>query len=67
MAIDGKTLRRSFNCGRAQGPLHMVSAWATANCISLALGQLDVDGKCNEITAIPALLQGRRMKWAGEI
>jgi predicted transposase YbfD/YdcC len=52
MAIDGKTLRSS---GSAQlGPLHLVSAWATAQ--RLSLGQVAVDGKSNEITAIPELL-----------
>src|SRR3954465_11291519 len=51
VAIDGKTLRRSF--GRAQGPLHLVSASEQG----LALGQREVDGKSNEITAIPALLE----------
>lgn len=55
VAIDGKTLRRSFDRGRAQGPLHLVSAWASEQ--GLALGQRDVDGKSNEITAIPALLE----------
>src|SRR4051812_42684468 len=54
-AIDGKTLRRSFDRGRAQGPLHRVSAWASEQ--GLALGQREVDGKSNEITAIPALLE----------
>jgi predicted transposase YbfD/YdcC len=52
VAIDGKTLRGS---GSAQlGPLHLVSAWATAQ--RLSLGQVAVDSKSNEITAIPALL-----------
>ena len=51
VAIDGK--RRSFD--RAQGPLHLVSAWASEQ--GLALGQCEVDGKSNEITAIPALLE----------
>jgi predicted transposase YbfD/YdcC len=55
VAIDGKTLRRSFDRGRAQGPLHLVSAWASEQ--GLALGQREVDGKSNEITAIPALLE----------
>ena len=55
VAIDGKTLRRSFDHGRAQGPLHRVSAWASEQ--GLALGQREVDGKSNEITAIPALLE----------
>ena len=55
MAIDGKTVRRSFDRGRAQGPLHLVSAWASEQ--GLVLGQREVDGKSNEITAIPALLE----------
>lgn len=55
VAIDGKTLRRSAACKRGLGPLHLVSAWATQN--QLALGQVAVDGKSNEITAIPLLLQ----------
>jgi predicted transposase YbfD/YdcC len=53
IAIDGKTL-----CGSASaklGPLHLVSAWATAQ--HLSLGQVAVDAKSNEITAIPALLE----------
>ena len=54
IAIDGKTLRRSGSPTRDLGPLHLVSAWATEN--SLALGQVAVDGKSNEITAIPELL-----------
>jgi predicted transposase YbfD/YdcC len=54
IAIDGKTLRRSGSAARDLGPLHLVSAWATANHI--ALGQVAVDGKSNEITAIPQLL-----------
>src|SRR5947209_16419664 len=53
IAIDGKTLRGS---GSAKlGPLHLVSAWATAQ--RLSLGQVAVDAKSNEITAIPALLE----------
>lgn len=54
VAIDGKTVRRSFNKEIKQGPLHIVSAFATEQGISL--GQLAVDGKSNEITAIPELL-----------
>jgi predicted transposase YbfD/YdcC len=54
MAIDGKTLRRSFDRRRGQSPLHLVSAWATEQ--SLALAQHAVESKSNEITAIPALL-----------
>jgi predicted transposase YbfD/YdcC len=55
VAIDGKTLRRSFDAASSKSAIHMVSAWATANCISL--GQVTVDAKSNEITAIPKLLQ----------
>jgi predicted transposase YbfD/YdcC len=54
VAIDGKTLRRTFDRGRHLGALHLVSAWATANGITL--GQVAVDAKSNEITAIPQLL-----------
>jgi len=53
IAIDGKTLRGSA-VGDLKG-LHLVSAWATANCLSL--GQVAVDEKSNEIPAIPKLLE----------
>jgi predicted transposase YbfD/YdcC len=55
VAIDGKTLRRSFDAATSKSAIHMVSAWATANHISL--GQVVVDEKSNEITAIPKLLK----------
>jgi len=55
IAIDGKTLRRSFDAANSKAAIHMVSAWATANQISL--GQVVVDAKSNEITAIPKLLE----------
>src|SRR5258708_3595386 len=55
VAIDGKTLRRSFDAASSKAAIHMVSAWATANCISL--GQVVVDDKSNEIPAIPKLLE----------
>jgi predicted transposase YbfD/YdcC len=55
VAIDGKTLRRSFDQGSAKRAIHMVSAWATEN--GVVLGQRRVDDKSNEITAIPALLE----------
>jgi len=55
IAMDGKTLRRSGAPSRGLGPLHLVSAWATEN--HLALGQVAVAGKSNEITAIPRLLE----------
>ena len=55
IAIDGKTLRRSFDARSSKAAIHMVSAWATTNHISL--GQIVVDEKSNEITVIPKLLQ----------
>jgi len=55
IAIDGKTLRRSFDAASSKAAIHMVSAWATANHISL--GQVATDEKSNEITAIPKLLK----------
>jgi predicted transposase YbfD/YdcC len=58
VAIDGKTLRRSFDTAAGGSPLHLVSAWACEQ--RLVLGQLAVDGKSNEITAVPELLSLRR-------
>lgn len=55
VAIDGKTLRRSYDRVSGKSAIHMVSAWASANHVSL--GQMAVDEKCNEITAIPKLLE----------
>jgi predicted transposase YbfD/YdcC len=55
VAIDGKTLRRTFDRAPGLGALHLVSAWATAN--GLTLGQVAVDAKSNEITAIPRLIE----------
>jgi predicted transposase YbfD/YdcC len=55
VAIDGKTLRRSYDKASRKSAIHMVSAWATANHISL--GQVVTDAKSNEITAIPKLLK----------
>ena len=55
IAIDGKTLRNSYDRGGKKGAIHMVSAWATAN--HLVLGQWKVADKSNEITAIPELLR----------
>jgi len=60
IAIDGKTLRGSGVGGLKT--LHLVSAWATANCLSL--GQVAVDEKSNEITAIPKLLELLELKGA---
>ncbi len=55
IALDGKTLRHSYDKGAGIGAIHMVSAWATEN--RLVLGQLKVDKKSNEITAIPELIK----------
>ncbi len=61
VAIDGKTLRRSHDRAKGKEPIHMVSAWAREN--GLVLGQVKVEEKSNEITAIPELL--RALKLAG--
>jgi len=55
VAIDGKTLRRSLDRGDGLAPLHVVSAWAAEN--RLVLGEVAIDRKSNEITAIPKLLE----------
>jgi predicted transposase YbfD/YdcC len=52
--IDGKAARRSGRRGSGLAPLHLVSAWAGANHVTLA--QVAVEDKSNEITAIPRLL-----------
>jgi len=54
IAIDGKTLRRSYQEGGAKAPIHMISAWSAGQ--SLVLGQARIADKSNEITAIPQLL-----------
>lgn len=55
IAIDGKTLRGSYDRRDGKAAIHMVSAWASEN--KLSLGQVVVDEKSNEITAIPELLR----------
>jgi predicted transposase YbfD/YdcC len=54
IAIDGKTSRRTHDSAIDLSPLHIVSAWSSHN--RLVLGQVRVDEKSNEITAIPLLL-----------
>ena len=54
IAIDGKTLRGSSRKQKNLKGLHIVNAWSCAN--SMVLGQIKVDGKSNEITAIPEIL-----------
>lgn len=55
IAIDGKTLRHSFDKKKKKSAIHMISAFATAN--GVVLGQKKTKEKSNEITAIPELLQ----------
>lgn len=55
MPIDGKTVRGSYTEADKSNPLHLVSAWATKQGITL--GQVATDQKSNEITAIPKLLE----------
>lgn len=55
IAIDGKTLRHSFDKATGRAALHSVSAWAAG--LRLSLGQVAVDDKSNEITAVPKLLE----------
>ena len=54
IAIDGKTMRRSYQKKGSNEPIHMVSAFAARQ--RLVLGQVKVSEKSNEIVAIPALL-----------
>ena len=55
VALDGQTLRHSFDRARGQSALHLVHAWVADN--GVVLGQIATDAKSNEITAIPALLE----------
>lgn len=55
IALDGKMLRHSFDTASGRGAIHMVSAWASGS--GLVLGQVKVDDKSNEITALPRLLE----------
>jgi predicted transposase YbfD/YdcC len=63
IAIDGKCLRRSVDSSSKKAAIHLVSAWAQQN--RLVLGQVKVDDKSNEITAIPKLLE--RLDIAGAV
>lgn len=53
--IDGKSVKGSYDRQKKQSALHLVSAWASEH--RLLLGQVKVEHKSNEITAIPALLE----------
>jgi predicted transposase YbfD/YdcC len=62
VAIDGKTLRHSFDRASSTSALHTISAWAVANGVSLGQRAVDVDS--NEITAVPELLKLLELKGA---
>jgi len=62
VAIDGKTLKGSHERCQGKKALHLISAWATEQ--HLSLGQLKVDDKTNEITAVPKLLDSLLLKGA---
>ncbi|MGR2884652.1 ISAs1 family transposase [Vibrio vulnificus] len=55
VAIDGKTLRGSYNREDRSSTIHMISAYASSN--KLVLGQLKTEQKSNEITSIPELIK----------
>ena len=60
IAIDGKTLRRSFDRASRKMAIHMVNAYVHEN--HAVFGQLKVDDKTNEITVIPKLLEMLQLK-----
>lgn len=60
IAIDGKTLRRSFDRASGKMAVHMVNAYVHEN--HAVFGQVKVDDKSNEITAIPKLLEMLQLK-----
>jgi predicted transposase YbfD/YdcC len=55
IAIDGKSIRKSFTRASKKNAIHMVSAWVCEN--ETVFGQIKVDEKSNEITAVPKLLE----------
>jgi hypothetical protein len=55
IAINGKTMKQSYDRNQSQKPLHIVSAWSASH--QLVLGPKKVNNKSNEVTAIPALLE----------
>jgi predicted transposase YbfD/YdcC len=60
IAVDGKTLRRSFDRAGARAAIHMINAYVHEN--HAVFGQLKVHDKSNEITAIPQLLEMLQLK-----
>ena len=65
VAVDGKTLRRSFDRASSKAAIHMVSAWASKT--GLVLGQVKTDAESNEIPAIPRLLEILRLDWVLDV
>lgn len=55
IAFDGKTLRHSFDSATGMSAIHVLNAWSSAN--DFCLGHMKVDGKSNEITAMPKLIK----------
>jgi len=62
IAIDGKTLRKSFDTASNKAAIHMLNAYVHEN--HAVFGQLKVESKTNEITAIPQLLEMLQLKEA---
>jgi len=60
IAIDGKALRRSVDRASGKAAVYLVSAWVQEN--HAVFGQVAVDDKSNEITAIPKLLEMLQLK-----
>lgn len=55
IAFDGKTLRQSFDSATGMSAIHILNAWSSLN--DFCVGQMKVDSKTNEITAMPKLLK----------
>jgi len=62
LAVDGKTLRRSFDKSKEGRAIHVVSAWLCGQ--GLVMAQTKVDEKSNEIIAIPEVLEMLELKGA---
>ena len=60
LAVDGKSLRHSFDHAAEKAMIHMVNAWVVDN--AMVLGQLPTEAKSNEITAVPKLLRMLELK-----
>ncbi len=60
IAIDGKTLRQSYDSSKNKAAIHMISAWA--NSANMVVGQIKTEEKSNEITSIPKLIKILELK-----